>query len=607
MKTKITIFALALFATVSVNATTPATWSVVASGSASEKGEVAWGDFNNDGYLDLFQVSDNVYKLFMNNGNETFSDVTNSKLLGTLPGGVNESSVIFLDYNNDNNLDLLITGWPLSSATLYKNSGAPDYTYTINTENSLLSVRTGNGGNAHAILSAADYNNDGWVDLFMEGWCDALNGRVVTLYKNINGLFTRQTTPVGGTADFEGMNGGSIHTGDVNNDGYVDMICSGYSVIDAYRTYLYINQGDGTFVKSTAVFQGIEQGEVILFDSNNDGWLDVFVAGVGHDGSNWVWPGILYMNNHDGTFTTIATGTNLPSGTQGYTAFDSGDLNNDGSTDLMIMVPSDGNSAMFYNNGSNTFLKDIPQTEARARSGALQLADFNNDNKLDYFVFGWRDGYTFPDNTNFGGNWTASFVKNTIAAENLAPSVPTNIIASNVNGKYVITWDKSTDDITAQNTIRYNIYVQDQTGKVYAYSSADIVTGRLKSGSPILLNKNEITMNLTSGHYTVGVQAVDQANVASAFVTTSISVTTGVEGLLVSTVEVKSFNNKIEISNNGSQNVELALLSLNGQLLYKGLCAASSKVVLPMSLNQGIYLVKLSQDNTTHAVKVSVL
>lgn len=607
MKTKITIFALALFATVSVNATTPATWSVVASGSASEKGEVAWGDFNNDGYLDLFQVSDNVYKLFMNNGNETFSDVTSSKLLGTLPGGVNESSVIFLDYNNDNNLDLLITGWPLSSATLYKNSGAPDYTYTIDTENSLLSVRTGNGGNAHAILSAADYNNDGWVDLFMEGWCDALNGRVVTLYKNINGLFTRQTTPVGGTADFEGMNGGSIHTGDVNNDGYVDMICSGYSVIDAYRTYLYINQGDGTFVKSTAVFQGIEQGEVILFDSNNDGWLDVFVAGVGHDGSNWVWPGILYMNNHDGTFTTIATGTNLPSGTQGYAAFDSGDLNNDGSTDLMIMVPSDGNSAMFYNNGSNTFLKDIPQTEARARSGALQLADFNNDNKLDYFVFGWRDGYTFPDNTNFGGNWTASFVKNTIAVENLAPSVPTNIIASNVNGKYVITWDKSTDDITAQNTIRYNIYVQDQTGKVYAYSSADIVTGRLKSGSPILLNKNEITMNLTSGHYTVGVQAVDQANVASAFVTTSISVTTGVEGLLVSTVEVKSFNNKIEISNNGSQNVELALLSLNGQLLYKGLCAASSKVVLPMSLNQGIYLVKLSQDNTTHAVKVSVL
>lgn len=596
MKTKITIFALAFFATVSVNATTPATWSVVASGSASEKGEVAWGDFNNDGYLDLFQVSDNVYKLFKNNGNETFSDVTSSKLSGTLPGGVNESSVIFLDYNNDNNLDILITGWPLSNATLYKNSGAPDYTYTIDTQNSLLSVRTGNGENAHAILSAVDYNNDGWVDLFMEGWCDAVNNRVVTLYKNVNGVFTRQTTPVGGTADFEGMNGGSLHTGDINRDGYVDMISSGYSVVGSYRTYLYINQGDGTFVKSTAAFTGIEQGESVLFDSNNDGWLDVYIAGVGYEGG-WVWPGSLYLNNQDGTFTLLASGTNLPNSTQKYTSFASGDTNNDGKTDLMVMLPDGENTAMYYNNGDNTFLKDILPTAARARAGSMDLADFNNDNKLDYFLFGYNDNIS----------WLGAFVKNTISVANLAPAIPANLLATNVNGKYVITWDKSTDDITAQNAISYNIYVQDQSGKVYAYSPADIATGRLKTGSQTLLNKNQITLDLAAGQYTVGVQAVDQANVASAFITTSLSTTTGVENTLISKVTVNTANGKIVVTNDELYSVEVNVMSLNGKSLYKGLCAAGSSTVLPIDLKQGAYLIKTINKTTNRTFKTLVL
>ncbi|MFT3753363.1 MAG: T9SS type A sorting domain-containing protein [Paludibacter sp.] len=607
MKTKITILGLALFATVCVNATTPASWSVLSSvGVGSEKGSVAWGDFNNDGYLDLFQLSNNVYALFKNNGDETFTNVTSTIMPAGSPTGINESGIIFLDYNNDGNLDLLTAGWSGStSATLYKNSGAPNYTYTVDANNSLLGLRTGDEKNAHSILSAADYNNDGWVDLFMEGWCDALNTRVVTLYKNANGVFTRQTTPVGGTADFEGMNSGSIHTGDVNNDGYVDMISSGYSVSGSYKTNLYINQGNGTFVKSNATFTGIEQGESILFDANNDGWLDVYVAGVGYE-SNWVWPGNLYINNQNGTFT-LNSNPNLASGSQGYTAFASGDINNDGKTDVMVQVPWGENTVTYYNNGDNTFLKDVIQNAGRARAGSFGLADFNNDNKLDYFIFGWRDGFTATDNTVYDSNWIGKFVKNTSAAANQAPSVPANIVATKTNGKYVITWDKSTDDITAQNAIRYNVYIQDQAGKQYAFSPANITTGRLKTGSVTLLSKNEITLDLAAGQYTVGVQAVDQANVASAFVSTSLSTTTEVENTLVSNVEVKPVNKKIEVRNSGAQGVNVAIMSLNGQLLYKGLCAAGTQNVLPVNLNQGIYLVKLSQDKVSRTVKVSVL
>jgi len=600
MKTKITIFALALIASVSINATTPATWSVVASGNSTEKGEVAWGDFNNDGYLDLFQVSNNAFSLYMNNGNETFTNVASDKFPAPLPGGVQQSMVLFMDYNNDGNLDLVISGsdGTNTTATLYKNSGAPDYTFTIDTNNSLIGLRTGNDGNSHKFLSAVDYNNDGWVDLFMEGWCDALNARVVTLYKNVAGTFVRQTSPVGGTADFEAMNGGSLHTGDVNHDGFVDVICSGYSSVSGYNvTNLYLNQGNGTFVKSNVNFAGIEQGEAVLFDSNNDGWLDVFVAGVSWTG-NWAWPGILYLNNQDGTFTTVDSGTNLPGGTQGFTAFASGDTNNDGKTDLMVMLPGGENTAMYYNNGDNTFLKDVLPVAVRARSGSMDMADFNNDNKLDYFLFGYNDNIA----------WIGVFAKNTIDVANLAPSVPANILATNVNGKFVITWDKSTDDFTPQNAIRYNVYVQDQTGKVYVYSPADLATGRLKTGSQTLLNKNEFVLDLPAGTFTAGVQAVDQANVASTFGTTNFTViTTGTTNTLTSKVVVKTVNKMIEVQNNGLQSVNVALMSLNGQSLYKGICSAGARIIIPMNLNQGVYVVKLSKDNNIQTIKVSVL
>jgi hypothetical protein len=599
MKTKITIFALAIFAAVCVNATTPATWNLVASGSASEKGEVCWGDFNNDGFLDLFQVTNNVFALYMNNGDGTFTNVASSKFPAPLPGGVQQAMALFMDYNNDGNLDLIVSGsdGTTTKAILYKNSGAPDYTFTIDTNNSLLGLRTGDDGDSHKDLSAVDYNNDGWVDLFMEGWSDDLNTRVVTLYKNVGGTFVRQTTPVGGTADFEGMNAGSLHTGDVNHDGFVDMISCGYSVLTGnYTTNLYINQGDGTFVKSGASFTGIEQGEAVLFDSNNDGWLDVYVAGVGYV-NGWVWPGTLYLNNQDGTFTAVESGTNLPSGTQGYNNMAVGDFNNDGKTDLMVMLPSGDNTAVYYNNGDNTFLKDVLPVADRARSGSMDVADFNNDNKLDYYLFGYND--------NLG--WLGSFVENTTAVANLAPSIPTNVISTVVNGKYVITWDKSTDDITPQDALRYNVYVQNQSGKVYTYSPADIVTGRLKTGSQTLLYKNEFVLDLPAGQYTVGVSAVDQANVASAFNSISLSTTTKIENPLMSKVVVKSINKKIEINNNGTQNVQVALMSLSGQTLFKGICNSGSEIVIPMTLNQGVYLVKLSQDNTARTVKVSVL
>ena len=125
MKLKITFLALAMITFAGAKAVTPSTWSVVATGLGSEKGEVAWGDFNNDGYLDLFEVSNNVFALYKNNGDETFTNVA-STVFPSVPGGVQQAMVSFFDYNNDGNLDLVVSGTfsgdSQSSTVVYKNS-----------------------------------------------------------------------------------------------------------------------------------------------------------------------------------------------------------------------------------------------------------------------------------------------------------------------------------------------------------------------------------------------------------------------------------------------------------------------------------------------------
>ncbi|HET9571543.1 MAG TPA: T9SS type A sorting domain-containing protein [Bacteroidales bacterium] len=603
-------FASSSFGTFNLDVRTPiATWSVLSTpGELTDKGETIWGDYNNDGNIDMFELTNNRFALFKNNGDETFTNVTAARIADKYDF-MTEASAVFFDYNNDDNLDLLVMGRNGSTITrLYKNLGAPDYNFAPDTTQVLLAMRTGSDNNSHRVLSTVDVDHDGWMDLFVEGWCDQLNTRVVTLYKNVNGKLTRTTTPVGGTEDFLGMNAGSLHTGDVNNDGLVDMISTGYAVTDKYVTNLYLNQGNGRFAKSTAAFQGIEQGEAMLFDSNSDGWLDVFVMGVGHDGSNWVWPGSLYINNQDGTFTKLDN-TGLPNGTQKVT-LSYGDFNNDGFNDVMYLRTDwgfTGNTSIYYNNGDNTYRSVIPPTTARARGGSMNVADFNNDNNLDYYLFGWRDGYTTADNVVIDGGWASTFAKNTCPVLNLAPSAPLNVTAVQNGDTAVISWNKSTDAITPQNAIRYNLYVQNAAGAKSFIAAADATTGRLKVGNPTLLSNNQIKMKLGVGEYTVGVQAVDQSFATSTFTTASLSIATSLKEAVESKVFAAVINHQIVVKNISDKVTDVLVYAMNGQLVYRGKCVANATSEMPVTLSKGIYLVKLSNALINKTVKLSVM
>lgn len=122
-------------------------------------------------------------------------------------------------------------------------------------------------------------------------------------YENNHGTFELLKNPVDGTENFIGVNGGSIDVADFNNDGWMDILVTGYH--DEYKsiTKLYKNNGNDTFTEVTGIdFVGHQQGETAFIDVNNDGYADIIE--IGRDVNNgWAAFGKLYINNQDGTFT----------------------------------------------------------------------------------------------------------------------------------------------------------------------------------------------------------------------------------------------------------------------------------------------------------------
>lgn len=482
----------------------PADWVV--------DGRFIWGDFNNDGYKDAFYIAGqgggNI-GLYMNNGGNGFTPHST-----TLPA-LNWASATAIDYDNDGNLDLIISGRTNETSGsrkivthVYRNNGAPEYTFSEDTERSaeLMGITSGNAGDNDRpgrFLQAFDYNNDGWQDLIMTG-VTADGSSVTALFKNNKGVFEHQLHAVDGN-DFRAVSGGSVHTGDVNNDGYADIFVQGWN--GDFYTDVYMNNKNGTFTRSetlSQLFTASQGAETVFADINGDGYDD-FVE-INGNAAN------LFINNKDNTFTKYdETVTGLQK--SGAVSIAAGDVNNDGRTDLLVSG-FNITTKIYYNNGDNTFKGvDVPK-EVIARSGNVNLVDINGDRALDLSNFGYGDG------------WVNAYVLNDLSrnvlSANYAPKTPAGLTVAYADGKFTLSWEASADAITPQDAIRYNVYAKDENSSIVSfYSPADLATGKLKTGGAItsLINKNSFEWNLPDGKYTFGVQAVDQADVASEFLT----------------------------------------------------------------------------------------
>ena len=574
----------------------------------------AWGDYNNDGYLDLIVsgVSNNWVKtttLYKNNGDGTFTKVTHPF------SNLDAADITWLDYNNDGNLDVILAGKDDIGyyTALYKNLG-PDNGYDFQEvfSGTFENVNNGGGNRANRYIIPCDYDNDGWVDIYLQG--ENESGRHSFLYKNLKGEgFQKIENPVNGVEPFIQLNAGSAAFADYDGDGFADLVVSGYaqetgSYPSGYTGALYHNNGNGTFAEPV-LFNGTESGEVAWCDYNNDGLWDYFVSGVGANSNGWYWLSDVYENAGNGTFNLIPAQQNgMPSNKQ-ESSIAWGDVNNDGYEDVLYMN-SDPNSIFLNNYGDQTFTKyELTYTEPVGGSsdadytykgnqwgGTACLVDYDRDGNLDAFT----SAYGF----------TPRLMRNTLGdgiPSNLAPEAPSNLSATIGDNVVTFNWTAPSDDTTPSEALKYNLYVKkDGSNNISFILPADETTGRLKVNEILApLYKTTYKMyGLEAGEYTVGVQAIDNSKVGSLFTTAHFIVNaTGVANNLQDRVLVVTDKDQVRILANTSLDGIVSVYTLNGQEVYSKKGSVNNQTI---TLAAGVYVVKVSAEKNVLVQKVVI-
>ena len=340
---------------------------------------VAVGDYNNDGFDDLYVTCLGPDHLFKNNGTGMFTDVT-------AKAGVSDprwsTGASFFDYDRDGDLDLFVSNYVdfdinhlpefgQGQTCQYKSipvqcgprglKGAGDSLFRNNGDGTFTDV-TKQAGVADADgfyglgVVTSDFDGDGWIDIFV-----ANDSTPNFHYRNNgDGTFKEIGFTAGTAVNENGSEQGSmgVTAGDYDHDGRIDLFITNFA--DEYNT-LYHNDAANSFtdVSYAAKVAAVSLPHVgwgtKFFDYDNDGWLDLFVAN-GHvypQLPSYRQPRLLHRNNRNGTFTEIAAefGTVLTENRASRgVAF--GDIDNDGDIDLLI-ADLDGPPQLLRNENGN--------------------------------------------------------------------------------------------------------------------------------------------------------------------------------------------------------------------------------------------------------------
>ena len=381
----------------------------------------AFLDYNNDGYLDLYLVNSAAPSvLYQNNGDGTFTDVTANA--GISNQGSYGHGVACGDYDNDGYVDIYVTNF--GANRLYHNSG--DGTFTDVTAES-------GTGDARWSSSATffDYNSDGDLDLYVVNYVDyKLDGSAPTCFENPSfrttekvrgychpkhfkgvpdslyrnngdGTFT-DVTEAANVRDPGGMflgKGLGVVAADFNADGNPDL----YVANDDTPNYFFYNKGDGTFAEIAILAgcaysaDGIAQAGmgVDAGDYNGDGHMDIFVTNFSYETNT------LYRNNGDGTFTDVSYKAHLGEESYLLLGFGTGffDADNDRHLDIFVanghifpnverttdVISYKQPNQLFLNRSDGTFA-EVRLAEQRAVSRGTLFGDYDNDGDTDVLV-----------------------------------------------------------------------------------------------------------------------------------------------------------------------------------------------------------------------------
>lgn len=401
----------------------------------------AWGDYDNDGRLDLMVTGSTdlgTKSILYRNTPEGFVD--QSTLFTNLPN-VQFGSVAWGDYDNDGLLDLMLTGADVSGfvSKLYRNTpgGFVD-------ESAILPDLP---GLAFGTIDWVDYDNDGRLDLLLTGF--GLPLQVNKLYRN---------TPTGFVDEFSklptltALQYTATAWGDFDNDGRQDLIITGNTNTTGPFSKLFQN-GNAGFVEVTSLLPGLpglNVASVAWGDYDNDGRLDLIATGQNENAEGFT---ALYHNTAAG-FVDVTTEL-IPNVTgQAYTKALWGDYNNDGRSDLLLVGSSTSVSTLYGNEITGFVSKpELPSYLATLTDFIPSWVDFDNDGKLDLFTAGGL-GSLGQD---------SKLYNNQSLLANTPPDAPTGLFATVTDVTAKLNWQPAFDTQTISG-LSYNLYVSDTPG-----------------------------------------------------------------------------------------------------------------------------------------------
>ncbi|MBN2214163.1 MAG: VCBS repeat-containing protein [Bacteroidales bacterium] len=428
-----------------------------------------------------------------------------------------------VDYDNDGDYDFLVTATEEAMWDGYENWGTRLYE---NTGNFNLSVVPGIDVTYNSLADWGDYDNDGDLDLIITGVSDyeffmgfEAGNPSTTIYRNDgSNVFTKVKTNI------ENVCNGAVKWCDLDNDGDLDVIISGSLEFQMFvpMTFIYKNEGINAFIEVDMNITGLADGMIAINDYDKDLDSDILLIGSSHNGEK----AVILRNEGDLNFTEsvydmeisryspnpwmdydgdgdldILSGGHIyrNNGDDIYTDFFSfqgsecawGDYDNDGDLDVV--------SWNIYQNENNSSFNAVEDDINPSYFGS-QFVDIDFDGDLD-----------IVDNNNY-------FINNIISSNN-PPSVPTNLQSKVYYNKIELKWDKSTDGLHSSDNITYNLQIGISTNKNSLVSSNSHDNGRRKivNYGNVYSDTAWTIHNLDGGWYYWKVQAIDNSNFASAF------------------------------------------------------------------------------------------
>jgi Vibrio cholerae sialidase, lectin insertion/FG-GAP-like repeat len=457
------------------------TTSVYSLGYPEDYGSVAWGDYDDDGLLDVLQTTPDGVEVWHNTG-------AGFTLVNTGLPTIDHASVAWGDYDNDGRLDILLAGLQ---------NGTPICQIWRNTGSGFTNINAGLPGFYDGSVAWGDYDNDGRLDILITGTTNDSAGFSEIWRNNGDGTFSNVTATL--APGLPGVFLSSAAWGDYDNDGRLDILIAGLVNGNNGVCQIWRNTGAG-FTNINANLPGVSFASVAWGDYDNDGKLDVLLTGT----TNASYTGAIAQVWHN----TGSGFTNLNAGLTGvyWGSVAWGDYDNDGRPDILLTgfntTPSP--STQIWRNTGTGFVK-FPSSLPALSYSSVAWGDANNDGRLDTLLMG----------SGYAGVWL-----NLQPVTNTPPIAPSGLSATVNFPSVSLSWGPAGDAETPAAGLTYNLRVGTTPG------GSDVVNPEADASGfrrvPAMGNQQTGTnaiLALPAGTYYGSVQAVDGAFAGSPFAT----------------------------------------------------------------------------------------